>query len=455
VATVAQVGGLHPMQVMEPLTIFFRFQMAVVVGLLVFALLPEPKQWKWAVAILLLDAALPVEVLFFGNTFFSSNCTAPLFAIYLVWLALQQEFHLRESVVVLLMNLFFLLTYPEFLVLAKFFEGVAVLVAWRRGNRRMWQPLMACNLAVLALHPLLVWAKVALLTQHMPVNFGCDLLGNPRREPLHYIANLVGMRCGSFTIEVPPLINGLAWAVVPLVLSLVVVGIVQLGRRYRATIPLAAWAGLFVALNVRSAVTGTYFYGAAKLLAHTYFVVMLGCAALVAAAQAPRRHLVIGVLLLWLAVVATFTVHLVSQFHDEICTVDYSALRAALRTQADGQPVAVLCHCREPLMLTNMIAGESNVITVALTKQQLMELTLFGLGRYQDCTLARTDAPCYDGLALCDAEVLRSGEVTLDTAVFRVECSRVLCRLGDFVLCQTRVHAEGQAAVSQTPQTAP
>jgi hypothetical protein len=415
----------------------------------VLAMLPDPKQWKWAVAVLVLDAVLLIEVMFFASTFFSSNCTAPLFAIYLVWLALQQALHLRESVVVVLMNLFFLLTYPEFLVLAKFFEGLAVLIAWRRGNRRTWQPLLACNLAIVALHPLLVRAKVELLTQHMPGNFGWNVLANPCREPLHYLANLVGMRYGNFAVHVPALVQGLAWLAVPLALTLAVAGVVQLGRRFRAMVPLVAWAGLLVALNVRSAVTGTHFYGSAKLLAHTYFVVILGCAALLAAAPAPRRRLVIGVLALWLALAATFTVCRISQFHDKTCTVDYSALRDALRTQADGQPVAVLCDSREPLMLANMIGGECNTVTVALTKQQQGALALHGLGRCRDCTLAHSDGTCHNGLVLCDTQVLETGKAALGEDAFSVECVRVLRRLGDFVLCQARVRVDGQAAASQ------
>src|SRR5262249_44166695 len=127
-AAVAQITVRHPLQAIIPLAVLFRFQYAIGLGLIVCAMVPA-RNWKWAAAVLALDAILLTELLSFSCSFFSSNCTAPLFMIYLVWLARLQAFHVREALVVVLMNLFFLLTYPEFLIVAKAFEAMSFFLA--------------------------------------------------------------------------------------------------------------------------------------------------------------------------------------------------------------------------------------------------------------------------------------------------------------------------------------
>ena len=174
VAAVANIAGVHPMQAVLPLAILFRFQNTIALGLLVFAVSGGENRSRPLVLVLVLDAVLLMETLLFGSSFFSSNCTMPLYAIYLVWLACQQQFGGRELLVIVLMNLFFLVTYPEFLVVTKIFEGLAVLVALWRHNRATWLPLAAANALCLVLHPLAIPAKLYLLNSHILGSNGWD-----------------------------------------------------------------------------------------------------------------------------------------------------------------------------------------------------------------------------------------------------------------------------------------
>jgi hypothetical protein len=439
VAAVAQVADLHPMQVVGPLCIFFRFQMAVATGLLVFELLPRRRQWKWALLVLLLDGVLMVEALFFSSTFLSSNCTGPLFAVYLAWLATQQRFGPAECGLIVLMNLFFLLTYPEFLVVAKGFEALAIAVACWRGNGSTWAPLVACNLALVLLHPGLIAARAESATATTTGNDGWDLLGNPKSEPLRVLNHLTGLRRPHSMIALPRRLETVGQVAVPLVMLNVVAGLVLLGRRYGTTIFLYAWLGLIVLLAVRCALTGLPYYGPAKLLAHTYFVGVLACAVPFAIGGGWRRCWAGAVVLLWLYVAASFTYRYATHGPDVGATLEYSELRETLGAQDRSRPVAVVSRYEQPLALANLAAGETGVPLVPLTARQHYELHMHGVSRCSGGVPRAADGTCHDGLVLCERETLTTGRIALEGASYRVDCRRVVRQIGDFVLCEARV----------------
>src|SRR5262249_60392777 len=94
-----------------PLAVSFRLPPRVPLGLLVCGPAETPRPYWRALVVLLLDAVLLFEAMAFGLSFFSANCTAALYVLYLALLAGRQAFGAREAVIVVLLNLFFLLTY--------------------------------------------------------------------------------------------------------------------------------------------------------------------------------------------------------------------------------------------------------------------------------------------------------------------------------------------------------
>src|SRR5262249_51825069 len=134
-AAVAQLTRLHPVRAVLPLAVLFRFQHSAVLGLLVCGLGGGRRKYGLGLAGLLLDAVLLVEALTFCLSYFSMNCTAPLYTAYLVLLATRKEFGRRETCALVLMNLFFLMTYPEWLFVVKGLEAVAVAAALLAGRR--------------------------------------------------------------------------------------------------------------------------------------------------------------------------------------------------------------------------------------------------------------------------------------------------------------------------------
>ena len=113
VAVVAGLTRLHPARTMLPLAVLFRFQHSAALGLLVCGLAGNARKYWLALLVLVLDAALIVETMAFGLAFFSSNCAAGLYVVYLVLLATQPRFGAREIAILVIFNLFFLMTYPN------------------------------------------------------------------------------------------------------------------------------------------------------------------------------------------------------------------------------------------------------------------------------------------------------------------------------------------------------
>src|SRR5262249_45619993 len=149
-----------PVQVLLPMTVFYRFQYLVALGLLLYGMAGGR---RWLVpALLALDGLLLPETYSFSTSFMSSNCAAPLHLVYLGLLASGPRLGRREVVLLVLLNVHLLLTYPEFLAVVKCFEALQLLVAVARRRPAVWKPLLLVNLTVCLLHPVLVPQKIAL-----------------------------------------------------------------------------------------------------------------------------------------------------------------------------------------------------------------------------------------------------------------------------------------------------
>jgi hypothetical protein len=235
IAAVAELAGRHPIQVVVPLAVLFRLQQTIVLGLVLCGMTRGKKQLLVVFVVLLLEALLAFEVLSFGSSFFSANCTMPLYALYLIWLACQQEFGLREGVILVLMNLFFLVTYPELLPFAKAFELLAMGIALLRGQGRRWVPLVLCNVALVLTHPLLLRAKLHFVSIHLTTTgqAGWNVMGHPIDDPLQFLGTLLGLRYGSLPGDPLSAQDPLGPALCLLVLAQIGVGLVMLARKYR------------------------------------------------------------------------------------------------------------------------------------------------------------------------------------------------------------------------------
>lgn len=318
-----------------------------------------------------------------------------------------------------------------------------LLTAWWRRQRSVWQPLLLCNLALVAMHPLLVFSKLEIMTRHLPGDVGWNLLGHPLREPFHFLANLVGLRFGDWAVEVHPALQVFGWGIaLPLTLVVAVVGVWRLGQRYGVGLALLTWLGVQMALNVRSALGSGIFYPAAKVYAHTFFIVILGVAVLLASPSLRWRRLMQASVLLWLVLAALYTPRILSTIHESGYSVEYSALRDSLRKHASGQAVAVLCQANEVLHLTNLAAADGRAGMAALTGHQMHDLKMFNIAPIRDGMALTPDGVCHHGVLLCTPQTMETGRALVGDTAFRVDCLRILSPLGRLILCEGRVRPD-------------
>ena len=453
VAVTAQVTGRHPMQVVMPLAVLFRFQQTVMIGLVLCAMAKSRFSYGWVGLVLMLDAVLRVETVLWTTSFFSSNCTTPLYAIYLVWLACQPRFGWRECAMCVLMNLFFLVTYPEFLPVLKTFEVLAIVLALWRRQPSVCAGLVVANIVVLAMHPVMVVDKATLLATHLSRNVGWNLLGNPVDAPGQYLANVLGLDYAPLSadfLEREPWLNGALLAAVLLQLAL---GLWLLARRYRVGVVVLAWMGLFLAIHGRSMMEGLNYYPALKFISHTYFVVILAAGALVVPSPCPlpvlgrgylrywQRMVGVSLFTIWLSAAAWTTWAAAPQPRKSEEDLSFCRLKDVVAACADGGPVVVLTTRLEPFLLMNMVSGATGVPLVALTTDQELSIPLWGLCWRSGLGDANSPSNCRRGLALVDPEVLDNDGYQLGHKTgSRVECQRVLGHVGRMLLCEAIVH---------------
>src|SRR5436190_11842761 len=146
------------------------------------------------------------------------------------------------------MNLFFLLTYPEFLIVAKAFEGLSALLALRRGVRRHWVPLVGCNAAVIAMHPLLIVARARAMATHVGQDaYGWNVIGDPVTDTSLFVGNLAGVRYGDLAFDPLAGVGSVAlWPFILLVIIVAGIGLVTLARRFQVGWPVSAWLVVLV-----------------------------------------------------------------------------------------------------------------------------------------------------------------------------------------------------------------
>jgi hypothetical protein len=439
-ANVAQIAGRHPVQVIIPLAALCRFQHSIALGLLLCAFVQDPRK-RWAVlALLLLDAFLLSETVMFASSFLSQNCAMPLYALYLTWLACQQQFRAREFAAILLMNLFFLVTYPEFLVISKAFEGLSLLIGlWRRNHWHVW-PLAACNVALLAMHPLLLIARFHTLRTHMNQLAGWNVLGDPLEDPRLFFGNLVGLRYGCLGMDPWQRFPLLTWLVFAVIFGQMIVGLVWLARQRKLAMPLLALLAAVVSVHALGTIRGTNYYSGFKLLSHTYFVLIVGWAAWLHFDRRWLRRLTLAALGLWVVTAGYATCRMIPFIHHNGYLVSYSALRDAVAANARGQAVAAMCGFREPFVLLNMVSAETGVPLAALSMDQNQLMRDRHLGQLLDRTTIAPDGTLFRGLVLMDGKLAQQREIVWNDRALTVDCRQVLGRIGPLRLCEATVH---------------
>lgn len=436
VASTALMTDRHPIQVILPLALLCRFQFAIALGLIVAAMAPDRTALGRIRLILLLDAFLVIEVLIFGSSFFSSNLTTPLFTIYLVWLAGLRGFGWRELPMLVLANLFFLLTYPEFLVVTKAFEGLAIVRAWRQGQRETWRPLLLGNVAVLALHPLRLLALSHNLTGHMGTGYGWNVLGHPLEQPDLFVGNLLGARLGLTPGDPLKQPAFLIWLLAALVASVVLPGLFLLAKRYRAWLPVGACLAVVLVAHVVGVQRHGNFYNGYKVLSHSYFVAVLAAAALLFHGSHNWQRFARVAIGVWLIVSIGCCAFWLVRTQRLGHMIEYAALRELLGDHLDGRPVAVACPQREVFFLANLVSGEGKATLVAITEDQREWGHKRALGRNLVICQANSSAVVHDGPILIHKSALKDGQAIVNGEAFTFQCRRTLGTAGQLVLCE-------------------
>jgi hypothetical protein len=432
-AAVAQLTRLHPVRAVLPLAVVFRFQQSAALGLLVCGVAGERRRYGLALVVLLLDAVLVFEGLAFGLSYFSMNCTAPLYTVYLALLATQKEFGRREACALVLMNLFFLMTYPEWLFVVKGLEAVGIVAAVLAGRRRYWRPLLACNLLLVAAHPVLIAKKVQALIGLARGDYGCNVLGVLTEAPADYLRSCFGL--GAACVA-PDVFARRAWLGLALVAVAAVVtglGAAVLLRRRRLALPVLLWLALLGAGHLVPLVKhSTAWYVPYKILAQTYFVLILAAAAVVLVPASRWRYGGLLLVVLWLTGAGYVSYRIIPGIRKASQVLEYAALRDRLRA-APAAPVASACRAREPLWMLALVSGETGVPVVPLSPAQ-EQMVLPGVGVF-----GRPGTCRYEGLLLVDGREPRSGPLSFEGSVLDFECQEVLGGAGSVTLCRGRL----------------
>jgi hypothetical protein len=437
-AAVAQLTRLHPVRAILPVAVLFRFQHSAALGLLVCGLAGGRGRYGLALVALLLDAVLLFETQAFSLSFFSANCAAPLYAVYLALLATQREFGRREACALVLMNLFFLMTYPEWLFVVKGLEAAGMVAAVLAGRRRYWRPLLACNLLLVAAHPALVWRKAAATLGVAQSQGGWNVLGDPLRGPAGYLQSCFGLGAACVPQDVFVGRPGLGVALVAVAAVVTGFGAALLARRRRLALPILLWLALLGAGHVFPALkhSGPW-YVPYKVLSQTYFVVILAAAAVLLVPASRWRYGGLLLIALWLSGAAYASYRLIPAMRGRGQVIAYAALRDGLRA-APGETVASACRAGEPLRMLALVSGETGTAVVPLSPAQRRALASNVVGRVREPG-PPVGACRYEGLLLVDGKVSGSGPVAFEGRVLGFECQEVLGRAGSVTLCRGRL----------------
>jgi hypothetical protein len=459
-AAVAHLSGRHPINLVLPLSVFFRFQSSIALGLLLFLAAP-PRQRRWLVpALLLFDGYHLAQVFTFSASFMSSNCTTSLFVASLLLAfcctACGSKFDVRVVFALVLVTVYGLLCYPEFLAIVKCFELVILAAAVARRRWRACATIVGSNLAVCLLHPVLVLKQADFVCHQFGAVAGYNVFGHLLHEPLRYLGNCLGLRA-AFVPEHPlaawPF---LANAAVVAALLLIVLGLAALASRHRAWPIVLAWLAFVLYLHGRPGSEGSfahvYYYGAVKFLTQTHALVFAALAAVLAVPRATLRWAAGLALVLWASAagLATARVFWMSPPNFRAC-FDYAGLQKALDKERrgghggggrHGEPVACLVNLPGALWVLELAARECGCPLKPLSAEQAG--ILHQPPRFVPAT-ATTKAPgadarvAFEGLVLVETLALQGAPAPLAEAALRFEADRVCARFGATCLCRGRI----------------
>ena len=320
-------------------------------------------------------------------------------------------------------------------------EAVGILAALLMRRHRYWLPLLACNLLLLAAHPLLISRKLEVLVSLNSANGGYNVLGSPR-EPLAYLRSVFGL--GTALLSVDTISHKWVWVgrgLAILAAGTALLGVATLARQRRFALPMLCWLALIVAGHVFPFLghDRNNWYVAYKIVSQTYFVIILAAAALVLVPISRWRHVGRLLVLLWL--LARATVRFDSYPRSAKRARSLSIRRCAMAcARPPGQgPSPPLVRRAKPLWMLGLVSGETGVRVQLLTDWQQRVLPCSGVGK-----LAQPEpiagAVRYEGLLVVEREQAHDGPVWVDPCTpLAFDCQQVLLGAGAVTLCRGRL----------------
>jgi hypothetical protein len=397
---VALLSGRHPITVVEPLSIFFRFHYAVALGLVLYRLAAGR---TWLVAFLLfLDGYLLVETFSFTTSFLSSNCSLALYVVYLALIVgTPDALNGRAIILLLLANVYFLITYPELLPPVKLLELMLVAVGLVRRQRARWWPLVVGNVATLVLHPVLVFQKIQIAYQQMMGKSGWNIFGNPRQEPWTYVGNWLGLRYAHVPEDAFAGRPGVATFVIVVVGAIMIAGLLVLAVRKRLALAVGFWLALALLLHALPLVReGRHFYPALKFLTQSFFVPLAGIAALGGLRSRVVRGWVWGSATAWAAAAGLATIIAFAAVFGHGVAHDYPRLCRALAACGAGRPGVVGLVPAQRLFLLYFAGKQCGVPLRPLSGGQFARLQRLRRAPRPDMAVPPEDTGEFEGLVL-------------------------------------------------------
>jgi hypothetical protein len=436
-AVTAQLSHRHPVQVVLPLSVFYRLQYAVALGLILFGLV-DRRRWWVVLAVLVLDACLLVEIFSFSASFMSSNCSLPLYVVYLGMLNGRGRIGVREVVLFVMLNVYFLLTYPEFLGVVKCFEVVqlALWVVLRRADR--WKPLLVANLSVCLLHPVAVAYKLRYTFALRNQLTGWNAFGDPVSDPFTYLASCVGIRDPHLLADPLGLPGWLSVTVTVVVLAAVAAGLCVLLWKHRLGWAVVAWTIAVLLLHTNPFISHINFYQAVKFTTQTVFLLPLALLALCNVRLRLVRLTGLAIVLLWGVTAAFALTRAVPAAARQGVVYDYPKIRDVLKFQrGENREVAVLASPPD-LWVCKLAASESGLAVKPLFPEQKVWLDRGGVPPAEKVDRVG-DGLVFKGLILTDADTLAKGRYLGGNHCFDLRPERILGLVKGLILCQGRV----------------
>jgi hypothetical protein len=400
-AAVALLSGRHPINVVEPLSIFFRFQYAIALGLVLYRLAGERRAWLVAL-LLFVDGYLLVETFSFTTSFLSSNCTLCLYLLYVALLVGSPEsLNGRAVVLIMLANVYFLVTYPELLPLVKALELAQVVVWLIRRQRQRWAPFVIGNLATCVLHPVLVYEKARIAYTQATGLSGWDIFSNPKQTPWTYLGNVLGLRYAHVPEEVFVARPGLAMCLMASVLVLIVAGLLVLALKHRLGLAIGLWLSVAMLLHALPVLReGRHYYPAVKFLTQSFFVPLAAIAALGGVRSRVLRGWTWGTVTAWAAAAGLATITVFAAVPKHGVAYDYPRLCRALATHGAGRGGVVGLVQAEELWLLQCAAKHCGLTVVPVSGFQHARLQRARGTPRPSWAVPRADDEPFEGLFL-------------------------------------------------------